>query len=202
MARPLNPLPTAAPQPQPSGTPAPVQTSTFPALAQKILLILAAAVACLVLGYLLFQLVRRIRGTRRLPGAAVARSVRVAPRTSPAPDAEPEAAVVVGGLERALQVLDEDRSADDAIVRAWLGLEEASVESGAGRLPAETPTEYAARVISRFDADQRAVDTLVALYQGVRFGTLHADAAAIRTARDCVRRLAESWHADTQAGAR
>jgi HAMP domain-containing protein len=197
---PRQPLQTAEPQPSVSHPPAPV--STVPEQAQKILMLVGAILLCVVLLFVLYQLARRLRRTSRVRRDASAGDLTGIPTAIPAPDAEPEPEPVVQGLERALRILDDERSADDAIVQAWLGLEEASVASGAGRRPAETPSEYAARVITRFDTDADAVDVLLDLYQGVRFGTRHADADTIRTARECIVRLTRSWHADAPTGSR
>lgn len=196
------PLPVRTPQPQPSASRPGVLNPTVPAEAQKILTLLAAIVVCLALLAIAYRLLRRIRVTQRVRRDARAVRIDVLPAGELAAEPEPAPAPIVRGLARALQILDEDRSADDAIVQAWLGLEEASVASGAGRRPAETPGEYAARVISRFAADRDAVTVLLGLYQGVRFGTRHADAGSVRIARDCVRRLASSWREDATAGRR
>ena len=195
-------LPALTPQPQPSSSRIPLPSPGVPAEAQKILTLLAAVAVCIALLAIAYRLLRRIRLTQRVRREALAAPVEVLGTGELDAEPEPVTAPIVRGLARALRILDEHRSADDAIVQAWLGLEEASVASGAGRRPAETPGEYAARVISRFDADRDAVTVLLGLYQGVRFGTRHADAAAIATARDCVRRLAASWHEDATAARR
>ena len=196
------PLPPATPIPQASASPPAVRDLAPPAGVQYAVSLILIVAACLVMLLILYALLRRLRPRRRVRRDVLAEGLEVAPALGDEPDAAPEAAPVARGIARALQILDEERTADDAIVRAWLGLEDAAVASGAGRRPAETPGEYAARIIRRFEADGDAVDTLLDLYQGVRFGGRHGDAAAIDTARECLRRLAASWHEDAAVGRR
>jgi hypothetical protein len=130
----------------------------------------------------------------------------VRPRSSPAvaeiarpvepePDPEPDAPAVLSGIELALQVLDQEREPADAIVRAWLGLEETAAESGIVRGPAETPTEFTSRILSRAFADDRAARTLLRLYLRTRFGDHPATVNDVEAARRALRTLAESWSA-------
>ena len=57
----------------------------------------------------------------------------------------------------------------NAIVAAWLSLEEAIAESGLPREPAETSTEYTARVLRTWDVDRGRIAELAALYREARF---------------------------------
>ena len=105
--------------------------------------------------------------------AATGQNSAVAPATSEIPiepEPEPDTPALRTGIELALQVLDEQREPADAIVRAWLGLQETAEESGIVRRPAETPTEFTSRILSRAFADDRAVRTLLRLYLRTRFG--------------------------------
>lgn len=128
----------------------------------------------------------------------------VRPRSSPAvadvvrpvePESEPEPDVpaLLSGIELALQMLDEEREPADAIVRAWLGLQETAVASGIVRGPAETPTEFVSRILSGAFADERAARTLLRLYLQARFGDHPATANDVEAARGALRTLAESW---------
>jgi Domain of unknown function (DUF4129) len=111
------------------------------------------------------------------------------------PEPEPDAPALLTGLELALRVLDEQRDPADAIVRAWLGLQEAAQESGIVRQPAETPTEFTSRIMSRAIADDRPVRTLLRLYLRTRFGdhpVTDNDVAAVRAALE---ELVAAWPA-------
>lgn len=70
----------------------------------------------------------------------------------------------------------------DAVIAAWLVLEQTAAEAGSARAAHQTPTEFAASVLASHDVDTGALDRLRALYQRARFGTdvvvTEADVAA------------------------
>ena len=116
------------------------------------------------------------------------------------PEPEPDTPTLRTGIVLALQVLDEQREPADAIVRAWLGLQETAEESGIVRRPAETPTEFTSRILSRAFADDAAIGTLLRLYLRTRFGdhpVTSDDVAAVRVA---LQDLIRTWPAP-KAGA-
>ena len=57
----------------------------------------------------------------------------------------------------------------NAIVAAWLNLEESAASTGLPRDPAETSTEYTRRVLDTWDVDRGRLDDLAALYREARF---------------------------------
>lgn len=117
------------------------------------------------------------------------------------PEPEPEAPVLLSGIELALQVLDEQREPADAIVRAWLGLEQTAEESGIVRRPSETPTEFTSRILSGAFADDTAVRTLLRLYLRTRFGDHPVTAEDVAAVREALEGLVQSWRApDTATG--
>ena len=158
-----------------------------------VLAVLAAiAIAALITAVVVY-IVRRIRERRRLLRRGSVNGEVGGGIVSSSDGAVP-APVMRRGIARALQILDEQREPSDAVVEAWLGLEETAADAGAGRDPAETPAEYTARIVQRFDTDNTAAQALLRLYQDVRFGGRAADAASVAAARDCLLRLQSSWH--------
>ena len=81
----------------------------------------------------------------------------------------------------------------DAIVAAWLGLEQSAADAGAARGKSETPGEFALRVITLRDGLSRDARTLLGLYQRVRFGEHDADEADRAAARRALQHLEEGW---------
>jgi len=157
-------------------------------------ILLWAAVAIVVFG--LLMLLWRIWVGRRARGAIGRHSIVTAAPISQVPaEAEPEldTPALRTGIELALQVLDEQRDPADAVVRAWLGLQETAEESGIVRRPAETPTEFTSRILSHAFADDRAVRTLLRLYLRTRFGDHPATAEDVVAVREALRELVRTW---------
>ncbi len=109
------------------------------------------------------------------------------------PEPEPDTPALRTGIELALQVLDEQREPADAIVRAWLGLQETAEESGIVRAPAETPTEFTSRILSRALTDDRALRTLLRLYLRTRFGDHPVTTDDVAQVRAALRELVATW---------
>jgi hypothetical protein len=103
------------------------------------------------------------------------------------------------GLLRAADVLETNREPRDAIVRAWLGLQEAAEDSGLRRRPAETPTEFTSRVFESVDADRAAAAALLKVYLRVRFRPGAATDADVAVARESIQRLRDTWPVSTPA---
>ncbi len=176
----------------------------FPAWLGELLrwIVLALAAAAVIL--LIVWLVRRWLRARRAPRIGLrdlgALTAPVEPER-PAPEPEPEPETVQRGLERALAELAGEREPTDAIVAAWLGLQDTAQESGLVRGAAETATEFTARLLTRVQADGQAARVLLGLYLRVRFGDHVASAEDVARARTALESLAASWQ-DIQPGAR
>jgi hypothetical protein len=97
------------------------------------------------------------------------------------------------GLVRASVALEGSREPRDAIVKAWIGLQEAAEDSGLNRRPSETPTEFTTRVFESVNADRSAAATLLAVYLRARFGSAPATASDVIQARDAIERLRQTW---------
>lgn len=126
---------------------------------------------------------------------------RQAPRPRPEPVAGVAAAVVVEpqlpvlrrGVADAQRFLTEIDRPLDAVIAAWLALEDAAESSGVRRSPAQTPTEFTVAVLDRTSADADATTELLGLYHRARFSSEPIDREDVARASACLTRLAASW---------
>jgi hypothetical protein len=96
----------------------------------------------------------------------------VAPAAEDVEDPRQGADLMLTGARKALADL-RGRPAgppSDAVVAAWLSLEEAAASSGAPRQDHQTPTEFTGALLTRYEVDTEAAATLRGLYQRARFG--------------------------------
>lgn len=193
-ARPL-PLPGA--QTGPTGLPTPPPPPGEGA--DRVLLIIGAVLALIVLGVLVILsiwLVRRLisawrnRPLRKQQGAEL--DVDVQGADAPG-ESEPDAPAVRRGIAAARTAVHAHADATDAIVAAWLGMEEAAADSGIGRALSETQVEFTLRMLLRRPGIEQPARDLLRLYEGVRFG---GDVASERERTAAARALAlieEGW---------
>ncbi|MFF1572101.1 DUF4129 domain-containing protein [Leifsonia sp. NPDC058292] len=180
-----------------SATPAPLSRPHTTVLDLSWVFLLAAVVVITVVALLIWRAVRK-----RLAQAdreIVVAEVDGLGETVPLPE-EPDAPQVRRGLDRAIDILDEERVPRDAIEQAWLGLQEAAEESGVRRLAAETPSEFTARILVRVGADSGAAKTLLDLYLRARFGDAPVTAGQVDTARRSLESLRASWTTSDRRG--
>ena len=142
------------------------------------------AVAVLVAAFVVWRLLpRRSPKTRRPPlGAAVLGQ-----------SAEESAPAVQEGLGAAQHLLDTVTDPTDAVLAAWVALEQAAERSGHPRRPSDTPTEFTVDVLTATPADRSAVTTLLGLYLRARFSGGGVGSDAVAEARRCLDALARSW---------
>jgi Domain of unknown function (DUF4129) len=144
------------------------------------------------------------RGGRLLAATELARpclQVTIQQVVENDPEPEPEPEKLLTGIELALEVLDQGREPADAVVRAWLGLQETAEESGIVRRAAETPTEFTSRILSRAFVDDGAVRTLLRLYLRTRFGDHPVTAQDVADVREALQQLVSSWQPTAGASA-
>jgi hypothetical protein len=143
--------------------------------------LLAAAAA-----FALFLLAARLLAVRRMYAEQPDEEVEVV-------DVQPDLPTLQQGAARAEERLLAIGDPTDAIIAAWLALEEAAHASGVDRRAAQTPSEFTADVLGRTGVPPEPVQTLLHLYLRARFAASPSTAEDLDQARRCVRDLATSW---------
>ncbi|MET0235938.1 MAG: DUF4129 domain-containing protein [Kibdelosporangium sp.] len=112
-------------------------------------------------------------------------------RVPEALDSEPSVAGeqwLAKATRRALSEIDQRKGGppSDAVIAAWVRLEESAAATGIGREPHQTPSEFAAAVLADHAVDTEALQDLKNLYHRARFGeagtVTEDDARRARTA--------------------
>ncbi|KNY04420.1 DUF4129 domain-containing protein [Microbacterium sp. GCS4] len=196
------PLPTTTPVPEPapttSGLPEfePPQDSIVLTILTAVVAIVIGAVILLVLFFGLRLLVRTLmslwhgRRLRRRGGADVAVGAVAA---EPAPTDAPDAVEIRRGIAEARVAIERDDIPADAIVAAWIGLEESAADAGVIRGASETAAEFTVRILARRASITREVARLLRLYEDVRFGGLVTTEHDREVAAQCLRSIEEGW---------
>jgi hypothetical protein len=134
----------------------------------SVVVVLVVLVGLLFVGMavMVIPMIGPIRRRPRRGYDAVAENDEEAVGSAPSP------AFLLTGARNALSELRERPAGppSDAVVAAWLRLEEAAAESGVPRLDHETPTEFTGALLVRYEVDTDAAATLRGLYQRARFG--------------------------------
>lgn len=146
--------------------------------------VLAVLVALLVIRW-----IRHL--TRRPPRTNAARI-----RADSGVLSEADAQILKSGLAAAIETLATERDLGNAVVQAWQGLEDAAAGAGLHRRPAETTSEFTARILYRSRKSTEPIAVLLDLYQRVRFGEHAPDADEIAAARHALEVLVGLWQAD------
>ena len=160
-------------------------TSSLSAVFGVLLAVLGVAVAVLIISLI----VAAVRTAFRRP--SLTRHTEATFAAPPVPDELLDVAA------KRLELL-ETGEPRNAIVAAWLDLERAAGETGLPRNPAETSTEYTARVIGVWEVDPARIGDLAGLYREARFSMHPLDEGHRRRAIDDLAVL----HADLERVAR
>ncbi|MFS0704340.1 DUF4129 domain-containing protein [Cellulomonas sp. 179-A 9B4 NHS] len=112
-------------------------------------------------------------------------------------------AAMRAGVRSASRALADDVPPGDAVVAAWVAVEEAAASTGVVRERAQTATEFTLDVLDRTRADPDATRALLALYLTARFGAHPVTAADVRRARELLDVVGTGLarRADADAGA-
>lgn len=158
------------------------QARTEPVDLSGLAMAVAGVILALLIGWAL-RVLRRRRGWR-VPGLAE-------PEPGRAGDVvlgEVSLPAMAEGADAAVEALRRPRLVPrDAIIAAWVALEDAAAISGLVRDPADTPTEFTLAVLDATPADRGAARALLALYLHARFSTdamSESDVAAASSAAE------------------
>lgn len=114
--------------------------------------------------------------------------LRPSPLPMNAPEPVPEPDDLDAALEQGLAGLEEGGSVRNAVVAAWVRLEEHAARAGVARHPEDTPAEFVARALAA-DLDPGALAELADLYREARFSRHPIGEAQRDAARACLTRL-------------
>ena len=145
------------------------------------------ALATVVISAILIWLFIRYR--RGLPPDAARDDLHIDTEVNP----EAQIPVMSRAASRAREELRAATEPGDAIIKAWLILEDAAASAGMRRLPADTPTDLTMKVLNRTQADPAATRGLLSLYHRARFGTSPMSATDQEQAVGHLEALSRSW---------
>lgn len=174
------------PQPQqiPQHPLSPKRPPVHPAGANHVVTLVLLALATLLALAILVFVARRLKDRLHLP------TWRRPPEESlRLPGTPLDAEKVAAAVERAEQAVARPGAPRDAVVAAWVALEDAAGLSGVARDPAKTPTEFVVDVLDRTGADPRATRGLLAVYLHARFSADPVTASEVATAQACLGEL-------------
>lgn len=152
------------------------------------------ALLALVLGLVLLvvlRVLRRLAERRRGEGAPDDAGLDAGPLVAGG-DVTPLLPALRDGVEDAGDRLRRVPLPGDAVIAAWVALENAAAGSGVVRRASQTPTEFTLAVLDRTPADPVAARELLDLYLRARFGDEPVGPRDVDVAADAVRRLADS----------
>ncbi|WP_166436068.1 DUF4129 domain-containing protein [Cellulomonas shaoxiangyii] len=177
---PLPSLSALTPPPQPTSAPdRPVAEVTDPPewlgpVVAVVLVVLAAAVLALVARWLL---------RRRWPGPPPPGDDDLGGAEGDVDETHVVTALRAG-VSAAARALDDDVPPGDAVVAAWVAVEDAAASTGIVRDRAQTATEFTLDVLDGTRADPAATRALLVLYLEARFGAHPVTAADVQRARE------------------
>lgn len=178
-----------APLPEQAPVPTAPPLAGIPAWASDTVLALAVAalLGLVVLGaWWLWQRRHGLRSDVLRAEATGAVTDLVAGEDEEVPDLAP-------ALRRAAAALGTGAAPGDAIVAAWVALEETAAASGAARSAADTPTEFTTRLLRRTAADPDAVARLREIYRAARFGSHAPNDDDVAAAAEALARIDATW---------
>lgn len=182
-------------QPVPSGTPEPPPAQQpDPADNRWVVLVLVTLIGLLI-AVLITLAARRLLAIRREPTDTDPDTLAAGTTTDTLGD-DIDLPELQDAVTRALAHLEGHARPRDAVVAAWVALEEAADRAGTRRDPAQTPTEFTGTVLAATPAPPDAVTRLRTLYQRARFTDRPIDTTAVDQARTALADIARTLDVD------
>jgi len=179
--RPAN-LPTMPPmtmEPMTPGLPQPITPSPIGRIIWIILGIAAAAAALALILRWLYHAIKALLTTHITP-TPERDQLDIGPGL-PGKPLTPQQ--VKDAVDEALERLDNAANPTDAVILAWLALEDAATRHGMTRSPAQTPTEFTATLLEMSAVPGVDTVNLRTLYLRTRFSNMAATSDDVRHAR-------------------
>jgi len=177
--------PSPLPMPIPEAAPIPTGEPGFPL--GQVVIVVALLVLLLLVLYTLWQLWQNRR--RRQEELFRVEDVTADTGVDP-PGGVVNLPALADAVEEALRRLDEVREPRDAVVAAWVELENAAARHGWERDPAQTPTEFTAHLLAVSPAPPSDTATLRRLYQQARFAEQPVTTGQVGQARTALESIA------------
>jgi hypothetical protein len=149
------------------------------------LLLLVPAAMIFGVALLVIARLRLVRRRRRLTGRFSGRST---PHSEAEPPPDEDVESVPDALDEVAHAIGEG-SPRNAIVAAWVRLEQAVESERFPHRPEETPSELVERALSSYQLDDEAIRRLAALYREARFSAHPVTEQHRVEATECLRRL-------------
>lgn len=166
-------------------------------VAQVIAIIVASLIGLLVLFVIVRSLVALVRYLRerwenRQPVVRDGADLALQPAAQ-GEEGIVDAPTIRRGLAGALLTVEEVPVASDAIVAAWVGVEETAHSAGQQRGRSETAGEFTVRILGDRESIAHDTQQLLSLYETVRFGGGQATETDRQAARDMLARIERGW---------
>lgn len=192
--RPMPQVPQVTVEPQVPGQ----RDQSLTHMIESVVAILFAVLVIALVAFVIYRLVGRLRAAWRpeddqfepdeadgdVPGQAVI--VDIASLASAVARAEAHLAGVA--------------QPGDAVIAAWVALEDEAALQGTGRDPAQTPTEFTSALLQHTPAPADAVAVLRGLYHRARFTARPVSPKDVQRARESLARIAEALDAASALG--
>ena len=194
------PVPTSTPVTIPPQQP-PDRDLPVAETLEKTMLVLFALVVVAAVAFAVYLLVRRLRAAWR-PEDDETEVDRLDGADVPGEVVGVDVAALATAVARAEAHLAGPLPPGDAVVAAWVALEDEAELQGKGRAPAQTATEFTTGLLAHTAAPADAVLVLRGLYHRARFTSRTTTADDVRHAREALARIAAALDAAPEAGHR